>query len=1002
MAPGAVPFDDATRLVPGDAADPDLTQLVNAQGSDLPLAPSGRGPTPRPGSRGGRARAAEDGPLEIGQSFGERYHVIRMLGMGGMGAVYQVWDAELEVALALKVVRPDATSDPATALEIERRFKRELLLARKVTHPNVVRIHDMGEIDGIKYITMPYVEGTDLAHVLAERGTLPVRELLPFARHVAVGLAAAHQAGVVHRDLKPANIMIDGEKRALIMDFGIAGGATAIDASAAGAGVGAQSHSIHAGATHLGVVMGTLEYMAPEQARGERVDHRADIYAFGLIVYRALVGVRLAPGATDALSDLTARMAAAPAPIRKFDATIPEALEAIVTRCLQPDPAARYQTTAELVGALNALDDDGVPLPAPPSFLSSWRFRAAAFGVVLAVGTSAWFTGYFVRGPAAAGPRDPIAVLVGDVSNRTGEPVFDGVLEHALTVGVENASFISAYQRPSALRIARLLNAGNRLDETTARLVARREGIKIVLLGDIEKRGAGYALAVRGIDPTSGKEVVASHSSARDRDGVLRAGDALATELRASLGDTSRADAREAFSSASLEAVSAYIRAQELSTAGRDQDAIAQFRTATERDPGFGRAYGGWAMSLTRLGRRDEAKPLWKKALAAKDRMTERERYRMEGAYFTLVTRNYDKALDTYSALVKEYPADGAGHNNLAVGYFRRLEFAKATEEGSKVLAIYPASPLYRTNHALYAMYAGDFERAASDAQALVDQNQAAYDTYLPLAVSAMAAGQLAPARAAYERMAGVDVSGASLASLGLADIALFEGRTAEAARLLRAGIEKDRQDGNDAGIAAKQIVLADALGMQGDLKAAAASARAALAIDKNETQIVPAVRWLLTTGGHETVAALGAELDNRLESQARAYGRVVAAQLALARGRRAEAVAALRDAQKLADLWLVRFNLGMAYLDAGYFAEALTEFDLCGGKRRGEGFAAFLDDVPTARYVSVLPYWTGRAHQGLGLAAEARADYQRFLDRQAPDSVNPLVKDARARLRAR
>ncbi len=759
--------------------------------------------------RGAGPDSAAAGPLEVGQAFGERYHVIRLLGIGGMGAVYQVWDADLEVALALKVVRPDATNDPVMAEEIERRFKRELLLARKVTHPNVVRIHDMGEFDGIKYITMPYIEGTDLAHILSERRTLPVTEALQFARQVAMGLAAAHEAGVVHRDLKPANIMIDAQKRALIMDFGIAGGATGVDAVA----VAGASRSVHAGATHLGSVIGTLEYMAPEQGRGERVDHRADIYTFGLILYRMLVGTRLAPGATDALSDLTARMAAEPPPLRKIDSTTPPAIETIVSRCLQPDPAARYQTTADLVNALKALDDEGVPLPPPPHLLSSWRFRAAALAVVLAVVTATWFTGQFVRGPAAPVQRDPIAVLVGDVSNRTGEPVFDGLLEQALTVGVENAAFISAYQRPAALRVARLLNAGDRLDESTARLVAMREGIKIVLLGTIEKRGTGYALSVRGVDPTSGKELAASHADARDRAGVLRAGDALAARLRSALGDTRPADPKETFSSASLDAVAAYTRAQQLSTAGRDQEAIALFREATERDPGFGRAYGGWAMSVTRLGRREEAEPLWKKALADKDRMTDRERYRMEGAYFTLVTRNYDKALDTYSALVKDYPADGAGHNNLAVGYFRRLEFAKATEEGRKVLAIYPGSPLYRTNHALYAMYAGDFSRAAAEAQKLVGEGQAAYDTYLPLAISSIAGGQIDAARAAYDRMAGVDASGASLAGIGLADLALVEGRAAEAVRLLRAGIARDQQDQNAAGVAAKHVAVADAMG---------------------------------------------------------------------------------------------------------------------------------------------------------------------------------------------
>jgi tetratricopeptide (TPR) repeat protein len=1007
---------DATRLAGSDSdatvpawtgTDPDVTRLAGGgSGGIRPAFQPGSAVPPRRDAarirRGPVPDSAAAGPLEVGQAFGERYHVIRMLGMGGMGAVYQVWDAELEVALALKVVRPDATSDPVMAAEIERRFKRELLLARKVTHPNVVRIHDLGETDGIKYITMPYIEGTDLAHTLGQRQTLPVREALHFARQVATGLAAAHEAGVVHRDLKPANIMIDAEKRALIMDFGIAGGATAHDTGAAAAGGAHQS--VHAGATNLGTVIGTLEYMAPEQGRGERVDHRADIYTFGLILYRMLVGTRLAPGATDALSDLTARMTAEPVPLRKIDGTIPPAVESIVSRCLQPDPAARYQTTGALVTALNALDDEGVPLPPPPHLLSSWRFRVAAVVVVAGVVAATWFTGQFVRGSGAPVQRDPIAVLVGDVSNRTGEQVFDGLLEQSLTVGVENAAFISAYQRPAALRVARLLDPGAptvTLDESTSRLVAMREGIKIVLLGAIEKRGTGYALSVRGIDPTSGKELAASRADARDRNGVLRAGDVLAANLRSALGDRRPADPKETLSSASLDAAAAYIHAQQLSAAGRDQEAIASFKEATERDPGFGRAYGGWAMSATRLGRQKDADPQWKKALAAKDRMTDRERYRLEGAYFTLVTRNFDKALDTYAALVKDYPADGAGHNNLAVGYFRRLEFAKAMEEGQRVLAIYPGSPLYRTNHALYAMYAGDFARAASEAQKLVTDGQAAYDTYLPLAISSIDGGQLEAARAAYDRMAGVDASGASLAGAGLADLALFEGRAADAARLLRAGIVRDQQEQNAAGAAAKQIALADAMGMQGNLRGAVAAARAALAIDKTEAQIVPAVQWLIAAGRLADAAALVADLDKSLEPQPQAYLRMVTGQLALARGKRAEGVAALREAQKLADLWLVRFHLGLAYLDAGYYAEALSEFALC-VKRRGEGYAGFLDDIPTARYVSPLSYWTGRAHEGLGLAAEARADYQRFLERQAPDSTDPLAKDARARLRAR
>src|SRR3954468_18615231 len=166
--------------------------------------------------------SAARGPLSPGQAFGHRYHIIRALGVGGMGAVYQAWDAELGVTVAIKVIRPDVMADPAAAADIERRFKRELLLARQVTHKHVVRIHDLGDIDGVKYITMPYVQGADLATVLKQQGKLEVPRALMYVRQIVDGLVAAHEAGVVHRDLKPANVMIDVEDQALIMDFGIA------------------------------------------------------------------------------------------------------------------------------------------------------------------------------------------------------------------------------------------------------------------------------------------------------------------------------------------------------------------------------------------------------------------------------------------------------------------------------------------------------------------------------------------------------------------------------------------------------------------------------------------------------------------------------------------------------------------------------------------------------------------------------------------------------------
>src|SRR5437762_3393677 len=267
-------------LAPGEAPTslPSETSGIKTDSyTTLPQADPADGDMRFPGAVRGQAG---NGPLEEGQAFGTRYHIIRALGIGGMGAVYQAWDAELGVAVAIKVIRPEVMADPKAAADVERRFKRELLLARQVTHKNVVRIHDLGEIDGIKYITMAYVNGADLATLIRKQGSVPVSKTLRIARSVVSGLVAAHTAGVVHRDLKPANIMVDAADEALIMDFGIARSTAepVARASAPGPGRsagGRRSPARYTDATAIGAIVGTIEYMAPEQAKGQEVDQRA-------------------------------------------------------------------------------------------------------------------------------------------------------------------------------------------------------------------------------------------------------------------------------------------------------------------------------------------------------------------------------------------------------------------------------------------------------------------------------------------------------------------------------------------------------------------------------------------------------------------------------------------------------------------------------------------------------------------------------------------------------
>jgi len=364
----------------------------------------------------GAPPAAPSAYFDTGDAFGSRYRIIRQLGAGGMGVVYQAWDEVLNVVVALKIIRPDTMADPGAAREIERRFKRELLLARKVTHKHVVRIHDLGDVNGTKYITMSFVEGEDLVATLKREGKLPLPRVVHLARQVASGLEAAHDAGVVHRDLKPANIMVDAEDNALIMDFGIALSAgdprarmAAIAASkgAAETMVLGEGATVAANSIGQGAIIGTLDYMSPEQSKGDPVDHRSDIYTFGLILTDLLLGPRSLPAGKTAWEALTDRIMQPPKPLAARDPQVPAAFDAVITRCLQLEPTDRFDTTRELVQALERLDDSGNLIPEPRRFTP--RMGAAAAVIIGALLGGTWWVAQSGV-PAAArepAPRDP-------------------------------------------------------------------------------------------------------------------------------------------------------------------------------------------------------------------------------------------------------------------------------------------------------------------------------------------------------------------------------------------------------------------------------------------------------------------------------------------------------------------------------------------------------------------------------------------------------------------
>jgi len=596
---------------------------------------------------------------------------------------------------------------------------------------------------------------------------------------------------------------------------------------------------------------------------------------------------------------------------------------------------------------------------------------------------------------------EPISVLIADFDNQTGDELFDGTLEQALQIGIESASFITGYRRDAAKKLADTLQApSDKLDEETARLVSVREGIKLVMAGRIEEDDGEYTLYVRAVDPKGGEVLVAVEVDAKDKLDVLAAIGTLAGDLREELGEDSldreKLVTSETFTAKSLEAAQAYSKAQSLQYVGKYDEAMAYYRTALEHDPDFGRAYSGLALSAHSLGQTDNADELWQKALSMLGTMTERERLRTLGLYYSLVTRNFQKAIETYELLVDKYPADDTAHNGLAVQYFYTLDFAKALEEGRILLDIYPNSVMGRSNFALYAMYAGNFETAVEEAEKVRELDSNYFKAWLPIAMNALSTDDFEAANQAYEAMSAASSRGELSATLGIADVALFSGDPEAAIEILQKGTALSEAAGSQYYLATHRIALAEAHLAAGNSAEAGVIITAALETSGGLSRQVPAALMYAQMGASAKATEIATTLGESLQPQSRAYGSLIIGAIALHDEEYVAAIDTITAGIGHADLWLLRFMLGRAYFEGGYFAEAHDEFSAATA-RHGEATSVYLDDLPTYRYLATLPYWLARAEQELGMADAAQQNYSEFLKRRPAD--DPLANDARQRM---
>ncbi|HVP65993.1 MAG TPA: tetratricopeptide repeat protein [Anaeromyxobacteraceae bacterium] len=617
---------------------------------------------------------------------------------------------------------------------------------------------------------------------------------------------------------------------------------------------------------------------------------------------------------------------------------------------------------------------------------------------LVALGLAGWRY-WVVRSTPRPEPKAQL-ILIADFDNKTGEGVFDGTLEPALGIAMEGASFITSYKRNDAKKIADQLKLeGSGLDEKRARLVAQREGIGVVTSGSVERVGKGYRVSLRAVDAFTGKHVVVAKEDVSGKDAVLGAVTLLAAKVRSALGDATPESVQlkegETFSAASLEAAHEYAVGMSFASAGNWDEAIQHYQAALKLDPGLGRAFSGIAVIEYNRGHHEEAQGYFVQAMAHVDRMTDREKYRSRGLMY-LFQRDPDKAIEAFTALVKQFPVDNAGLANLAIAYEFKGDFAKALEWGKRAIEVSPKNVPQRNNVGFFATYVGDFDQAIQEQQKVIELNAGFVNGYIGLALAQLAAGRRDDAVATWQKLAGIGPDGASAAAEGLADLAMFEGRLADARATLERGVAADLAAKASDAAGRKLALLAEVEATLGQSAKAIAAADRALKASQAEAVVYSAATALARAGDEKRARAVADDLDKHVEAEPRMYAELVRGEVELKRRNLPAAVDHFKAALQRGDTWLARLMLGIAYEEAAAFTQAQDELEKC-DKRRGEATDAFHNTTPTYRLYPLVKYHLGRAYQGQQ-SPLASDSFKAFLGMKKSEE-DPQAADARRRL---
>jgi serine/threonine protein kinase/tetratricopeptide (TPR) repeat protein len=649
--------------------------------------------------------------LTTGSTFAGRYQIIEELGKGGMGKVYKVFDQEVQAKMALKLIKPEISADRNTI----DRFRNELKIARDVSHKNICRMYDLGREAGSYFITMEYVSGEDLKSFIRRSRQLVVGTAIFIARQVCDGLAEAHRVGVVHRDLKPGNIMIDREGNAKIMDFGIA-----------------RSVSVK-GITGAGVMIGTPEYMSPEQVEGKEVDQRSDIYSLGIILYEMLTGQVPFEGDTPFAVGVKQK-SEIPRDPKELNAQIPQDLSRLILKCLEKDKGRRYQSADELGADLEKIEK-GIPtkerpvpkrrtLTSKPVTVTLTRKKLllpSAVIALIAVAVVIWFV--FLKKAPYLLPEQKRSIAVISFENQTGDSTYDylsKVIPNLLITNLEQSGYFNV---TTWERIRDLLKQAGKGDTEFINTdlgfeLCQKDGVEVIVLGLVSKSGKTFVTDAKVLDVGTKKLLGTANSRGDSPDSIFKNQiDELSRQIAKSVGfserkiQSAKMQVRDVTTS-SPEAYTYYLKGRDALVNFDWAGARQSFEKAVELDPAFAAAYSFLAQTHFMLANGREGIEAVKKAHEFSQKATEKERLLIEALYASAVENNREKRLRILKEAADKYPKDKDIHTFLAMAYSGRAMHEQSIEEYNRVLALDPTNPDALNMIAYENLYMKDYDKA--------------------------------------------------------------------------------------------------------------------------------------------------------------------------------------------------------------------------------------------------------------------------------------------------